>query len=275
MKTRGITRYGLVGVGLLLAGVMFFPGRAITEPLNLKRGPIPDEELKEIKKPRTKLIPGIRGYVRVPDGRGLGGVKIQLYEIIDRRQSFITETETNRMGFYSLRIGGERSLLLIPRYAHFRGGEHFSPREHRFSFSGVTARNFQYDGPLPDLCILVGSSYAGFRFRDGKCIYYFGVKNNFGVASGPFEVRVRVKDKGPDLTDSLESYKTKSVSSIDPGTHKTVEVELGPGTAEDGGPGSGFMGHISGSGRYEVQSIRVDIEDAVVESNEGNNHLSF
>lgn len=274
MKARSITRYGLVGVGLLLAGVMFFPGRAMAPPP--VQGPIPEEELKEIKKPRTKVTPGIRGYVRVPDGRGLGGVKIQLYEILDRSERFVTETETNRAGFYSMRIGGERNLRLVPKYAHFRFGEHFSPQEHRFSFTGITTRNFQYNGPLPDLCPLVGSSYAGFRFRGGMCIYYFAVKNNFGVKSGPFKVRVRVKDKGPNLTESHETYKIKTISSsIDPGRHETVEVELGPGTAEDEGWGSGFMGSLSGSGRYHVQSIRVDFEDSVIESNEGNNHFSF
>lgn len=276
MKARDITRHGLVGFSLLLVGVMLFPGRTITEPLDLKRGPIPEEELKEIKKPRTKVTPGIKGYVRVPDGRGLGGVKIQLYEIIEHRQSFITETETNRMGFYSLRIGGERSLLLIPQYAHFRSGEHFSPEEHRFSFSGVTTRNFQYDGPLPDLRPLVTLSDAGFRLRDGICFYYFKVTNNFLATTAPFKVRVRVEDRGPDLSESHRFYKTETVSSsIDPGAQETVEVELGPGTAEDDGPGTGFLGHVSGSGRYDIQSIRVDSENVVVESNEDNNHVSF
>lgn len=49
MKARGITRYGLVGIGFLLAGAMFLPGRAMAPP-PLERGPIPEEELKEIKK---------------------------------------------------------------------------------------------------------------------------------------------------------------------------------------------------------------------------------
>jgi hypothetical protein len=276
MKARGIPRYGLVGFALLLAGVMLFTSRAITAPLDLKRGPVPEEELKEIKKPRTKVTPGIRGYVRVPDGRGLGGVKIRLYEIGDHSQRFITETETNKAGFYVLRIGGERLLRLVPQYADFRDGEHFSPQEHRFSFSGVTTRNFQYDGPLPDLRPLVTLSYAGFRLRDGTCFYYFAVTNSGGVTAGPFKVRVRVEDRGPALSESRRFYKTEIVSSsIDPGAQETVEVELGPGTAEDDGPGSGLMGHVSGSGRYDIQSIRVDSENAVVESNESNNHVSF
>lgn len=287
MKARSIGRYGLVGIGLLLAGAMLFPGRAITEPLDLKRGPIPEEELKEIKRP-TKVVPKptvpqvrISGAVTVPDGRGLGGVKIRLYLIQEHSRRLIREIETNAAGLYSFGLGAgwsEKRMRLDPKYAHFSLGEHFSPRDYTFQItsSNVAGRDFRYDGPLPDLRPLVTLSYAGFRFRDGTCFYYFTVENRIGVTAGPFKVRVRVEDRGPDLSESRRFYKTETVaSSIDPGAQETVEVELGPGTAEDDGPGSGLMGHVSGSGRYDIQSIRVDSEDAVVESNEGNNHVSF
>jgi hypothetical protein len=280
MKARGITRYRLVGVGLLLAGVMLLPGRAITEPLELKRGPIPEEELKEIKKPRTKVVPKsmphvrISGSVTVPDGRGLGGVKIRLYLISDHSRRLVREIETNNAGLYSFGLGAgwsEKMMRLDPKYAHFSLGEHFSPRDYNFQVtnSNIANRDFRYDGPLPDLRPRVRGSDAGFRFRDGMCVFYFGVSNDSVVKAAPFKVRVRYDDRTLGIGDI---YKIQSfTSSIDPWSYKTVEVELGPGTAEDEAAGT----YESGSGRYEVQSVRVDIEDSVIESNEGNNHGSF
>jgi hypothetical protein len=258
---------------------MLLPGRAIVAPLELERGPIPEEELKEIKKPRTKAAPvRISGYVTVPDGRKLNGVKIQLIEYLERGFRFAKSVKTNSAGFYSIGLGGtwledEKRVKVDPKYADFRFGEHFTPRNYRFRITSanITNLNFTYNGPLPDLTPDVNPT--GFRDRGGICLFYFRVCNHFAGASGPFKVRVRVKDKGPDLNASLESYKTEPVPSIATGSCETVEVELGPGTAAD--QIEGPMCCVSGSGRYIVKSVRVDIEDTVVECNENNNHFGF
>jgi hypothetical protein len=73
MKTRGITRYVMVGVAFLLAAAFFLPSSAMAPP-PLERGPIPEKELKEIKKapvtvPIDLRVVGIlsEGSCRSPD----------------------------------------------------------------------------------------------------------------------------------------------------------------------------------------------------------------
>lgn len=281
MKRGNLTKYGLIGACLLLAGVMLLPDRAMAPPpleperLPGEPGPIPEKELKEIKKPRTKIaFVRISGTVTVSRGRKLKGVRIFLFEIQGHRVSLVKETKTNSAGFYSFGLGetwlGKR-VRVEPLYVHSRD---FTPHLYQVQITGanMAGRDFRYTGPLPDLKPLTGPAYSGFRFRDGMCIYYFGVKNESSEIelpsdAGPFKVRVRYDDHTGGI-DNI--YKIKSVtSSIAPGAYETVEVELGPGTAEDQKVG----GYVSGSGRYRMDSIRVDLGDAVVESNEDNNHL--
>jgi len=52
MKGRIVIQYGLVSVGLLLAGVMLLPGKAVAPP-PLERRPISPEMRKEIQKPEV------------------------------------------------------------------------------------------------------------------------------------------------------------------------------------------------------------------------------
>lgn len=272
-------RYVSAVLGMLLAGVILFPGRAMAPPPAIERE-LGEQRRREVE-PRPKFpLVQISGTVTVPDGRKLNGVQIRLYELRAGRPFFVKENKTNRAGFYSLGLGGswlERQVRVIPQYPGRREGDGFIPQEYDFPISTANnpSHDFRYEGPLPDLRPIAGSGYSGFRLRGGVCIYYFTVKNLFGTEACPCKVRVRYVDKGPDLSGTLESYKTHSIPALAAGASTTVEVELGPGSAADEGAGSGLMGSLSGSGRYKVKSIRVDIDDEVAESNEDNNHLGF
>jgi hypothetical protein len=274
MKTKSIARYGLVVLGLLLAGVMFLPGRAMAPPL-------PYQHKEPVKIDLHHVVIG--GHVQLPGGRGLRDVKIHLYEIRDGGQRFVTETITNNEGFYSMSIGGgEKSLWLVPNYATFGFGEHLDPREYRFSITSVTTsteRNFHYTGPLPDLVVSWGE--VGIWLVNGKCRFGFPIHNGGGLASRyAFKVKVRYWDRsagsGPRaiLKEKIVNYPY----SICPGCTGfgaddggQPGVVLGPGTAGDeSSPGQPLK---SASGRYEVTSVELDCADAVVESNEGNNRF--
>jgi hypothetical protein len=274
MQTKNIARYGLVGLCFLLAGVMFLPGRAMA--------PLPYQHKEPVQMRNSVLIGGL---VRLPGGSGLRAVKLHLYEIRDGGQRFVTETITNNEGFYSMRIGGgEKNLWLVPNYAEFGFGEHFDPREYRFSITSVTTRterNFRYVGPLPDLVVSWGE--VGIWLVNGKCRFGFPIHNGGGLASRyAFKVKVRYWDRsagsGPRaiLKEKIVNYPY----SICPGCTGfgaddggQPGVVLGPGTAGDESAPGQHMSLESASGRYEVTSVELDCEDAVVESNEGNNRF--
>jgi hypothetical protein len=67
MKTRGITRYVVVGVAFLLAAAFFLPGSAMAPP-PLERRPIPEEELKEIKRAPVTILTDLRVVGILSDG---------------------------------------------------------------------------------------------------------------------------------------------------------------------------------------------------------------
>jgi len=276
MKARGIRRYGLVGVGFLLAGVILFPGRAMAPPA-------PYQTHKT--QPQINLVL-IGGHVQLPRGGVLRGVKIHLYEIRDGGQRFVKETITNSEGFYSMSIGGgERNVWLVPNYAGFGFGEHFSPREYRFSITSVTTRterDFRYTGPLPDLRVPEPVGNVEIWLVNGMCRFGFPIKNAGGLESRyPFKVKVRYWDRtagyGPRAI--LKERIIRYPYSICPGCTGAIYeqggwgVVLGPGTAGDESAPGQRMSLESASGRYEVTSVQLDCEDAVVESNEGNNRF--
>lgn len=267
MKTKGIARYGLVGLGFLLAAMMFLPGRAMAL--------LPYQHKEPVKIDLHHVVIG--GHVRLPGGRGLRDVKIHLYEIRDGGQRFLTETITNNEGFYSMRIGGgEKSLWLVPNYATFGFGEHFDPREYRFSITSVTTRterNFRYEGPLPDLMIPVYGGSMHIFLSGGRCYFGFAIRNSGGLGSGRFKLKVRYWDRsaGYGLRAILKEKIIPYRDLLCPRCTGQAVVELGPGTAGDESlPG---QPQKSASGRYEVTSVELDCEDAVVEGNEGNNRF--
>ncbi len=284
MKPRSIGKYCLVLVYVvfLLGGMIFFPDQSMAPP-PLEQKPILREELKEIIKPRTGISPiRISGTVSIPDGRKLSGTTINIYHIEPPRVIFrlITKTTTNKEGFYSIGLGdhwAEKKIQVYPQYGDFGLGGHFSPANqiYQISSANITNCDFLYNGPLPDLRPVLDPSvdYSGFKVEGGKCFYYFTVKNLFGAKSGPCKARVKSIDKGPNLQDNLVTYKIVPVPSLIPGATSRVEVELGPAMPGDEGPPRGWMRSTSGSGRYDVESIRVDFFDVVTESNEENNHV--
>ncbi len=287
MKARSIGKYWSVlvyGV-FLLGGMITFPNRAMAPPPFEKTPKAVKDLYDQRKEPVTPKPPigpiQISGHVRVPDGRGLPKVKIQLYELPERGEKrFVKETETTSAGYYNIQLGetwGGKKVGLFAKYAQFGVGEHFSPSEHRFQItSAITeTRNFRYNGPLPDLMVpqpemsIAAVAAMGFEVRGGVCYFLIAVWNRGGVESGPFKVKVKYWDRpgGPQLFKE----KIQPVSSISPGNYKAVEVELGPGTLEDKKLGA----LESGTGRYAVSSVQVDCEDSVIESNEDNNRLPW
>jgi hypothetical protein len=227
----------------------------------------------------------IGGHVKLPGGRGLREVKIHLYEIRDGGQRFVKETITNSEGFYSLMIGGgERNVWLVPNYAAFGFGEHFSPPEYRFSITSVTRRterNFRYTGPLPDLLVPEPAGNVKINLVDGTCRFFFPIKNAGELEARPFKVKVRYWDRsagyGPRAI--LKEKIVRYPYSLDPGHTGAIYerggwgVVLGPGTAGDDSPPGQRMSLESASGRYEVTLVELDCEDAVFESIEGNNRF--
>jgi len=60
----------------------------------------------KIIKPRPKVaLVRLSGYVTVPDGRKLPGVKIKLYEYLNGGIRYVKEVKTNKSGFYSIGLG--------------------------------------------------------------------------------------------------------------------------------------------------------------------------
>lgn len=231
----------------------------------------------------TSIVIG--GHVKLPGGRGLREVRIHLYEVRDGGTRFLKETITNNEGFYSMRIGGgERTVWLVPNYAAFEFGEHFSPPEYRFSITSITRRterNFRYTGPLPDLMVPEPAGNVKINLVDGTCRFFFPIKNAGELEARPFKVKVRYWDRsagyGPRaiLKEKIVRYSY----SLGPGRTGAIRergewgVVLGPGTAGDESAPGQRMSLESASGRYEVTSVELDCEDAVVESKEGNNRF--
>jgi len=239
---------------------------------------------KNLPRPRIPSVV-IGGHVKLPGGRGLRQVKVHVYEVRDGGTRFLKETITNNEGFYSMTIvGGEKSLWLVPNYAAFGFGEHFSPHDYRFSITSVTRRterNFRYTGPLPDLMVPEPAGNVKIVLVDGTCRFFFPIQNAGDLEARPFKVKVRYWDRsagyGPRAV--LKERIVRYTYTLEPGHMGAIRerggsgVVLGPGAPGDESAPGQRMSLESASGRYEVTLVELDCEDAVVESIEGNNRF--
>jgi len=276
MKLRRLRRYDLVVLGLLCVGVMFLPDRAMAPP-PIERPPVIEKEMgkQRIEKitPKPQIGPiQISGNVTIPDGRGLGGVKIKIYELRDGSFSWVKDLDTTKTGYFSTTLGEQwfnKRVKLIPKYAHFREGEHFYPQEQQFQIisAKMENRNFRYNGHLPDLTIPRATNpfehvdIIKYEVRDAKCFVCTKVVNEGSIESGPFKVKFTYIDR----RDFVLKEKNQPATSITPQGFIRVCVELGPVTERGFGP------FITCEDHYHLSSIRLDYEDSVIESNENNN----
>jgi len=247
-KVMVVTLMGCLAAILVLADSFGGPPPPVGPSLPKIKPKRVEEMKKHIKpKPRVGLI-RISGHVTVPDGRGLGNVKVKLYEILDSGFRYVGDVTTTKAGFYSIALGGEwfnKKVRLVPKHPAFREGEHFSVREYRFQITSdkMTNRNFRYTGPLPDLQVLPLATH----FSRGGLIV--AVVNIGEVESGPFKVRIRLRRDSPlslmgKIVDfpsiSPRDWAEKEIPDVDPDTDHLL-------------------------------NIIVDIRDEVIESNENNN----
>jgi hypothetical protein len=207
----------------------------------------------------------IHGHVRTPDGRPMPGVKLTLYSnagqfAIDMNAS------TNQAGFYAFAVAKTlvgRTFQLTPSHPSVPSAP-FSPQQRIF---GLTANpgplDFSYQGPLPDLTCSQANLF--FEMEGASRHYYVQVtvlnriNNGQGLAAGPFKVRATYEDRTVDPWKMREAV--FSVPGLAMGlTH--VEGHLSIGVY----PPQAF---------FRLVKVEVDIQNAVVESDEGNNTRTF
>jgi len=217
-------------------------------------------------KPAAGII-YISGEVMVPDGRKLPGVTIKLYEVRTGAFSWIKDIQTTRAGFYSTTLGGAwltKRVRLVPQLAPFAEGEHFSPREQAFDITQekITGQNFTYNGPLADLTCGNTSSppwlirCAMVQTIPGGTAITVSVANLGRLAAGPFRVT---------LTGSFLARR-----------EIVVDFEGLRAALPGGAPPSGVVDvskrvDLPGVTTASIQRVEIDVENAVIESNEGNN----
>jgi len=266
MKLRRIKGYGLVVLGLLCVGVIF--PDVVMAPPPVEKPPVIEKE-KITPKPQIGPIQ-ISGNVIIPDGRGLGGVKIKIYEERNGSHSWIKDVVTTRTGYYFINLGGEwfsKTLRLIPEYAQFREGENFSPNIESFRVTNPKInKNFRYNGPLPDLaCANISAEprwaeWCVYRLRQttGGVSFILSIScNSNGLVNFTiFPFKVKIAGKLGNKNEIIRDIPGKNVSSMSPVWNQTVEI-----------PGAKLEDIV-------IRYVHIDIEDSVVESNELNNTVA-
>jgi len=247
-KVMVVTLMGCLAAILVLADSFGGPPPPVGPSLPKIKPKRVEEMKKHIKpKPRVGLI-RISGHVTVPDGRGLGGVKVKLYEKRNGGFRYVKDVTTTKAGFYTIALGGEwfnKEIKLVPKHPAFREGEHFSVREYRFQIrSDRISYNFRYTGPLPDLQVLPLVTH--FSIGGGGRVVVINIGE---VESGPFKVRIRFRRDSPlSLMEKIVDF-----PSIPPRDRAEKEI---PDVDAD---------------TDHLLYIIVDIRDEVIEGNENNN----
>jgi len=224
------------------------------------------EEMKKQIQPKPRVGPiRISGHVTVPDGRGLGNVKVKLYEILDSGFRYVGDVTTTKAGFYSIALGGKwfnKKVRLVPKHPAFREGEHFSRREDIFQITNdkMPNRNFRYTGPLPDLGVMGYKLYEGedcgprVGVYRGTCMLIF-IVNTGSLESGRCKVRVSISSVGGFVEKIAPVPSIPACHSKDFPPYRPVGIWLGEEPKD----------------LFTIRFIQVDIDDSVVESDETNN----
>lgn len=221
----------------------------------------PPEKLK----PKPKVGPiMISGNVTVPDGRGLDGVKIRIYELRGSNFVWVKDVATTKAGYFSTFFGEQwfnKKLKIIPKYASYREGENFSPQEDIFFVTSAKMdnRNFRYTGPLPDLacsnvhhmpswaiCCITNmvQTPTGVSFTVEGSTF----PGPPGFTTNPFKVRLRGR-----LGESNEMIIDFPGVKDGQDWAKTIEI------------------HGARVENIRIDSVEIDIEDSVIEKDERNN----
>jgi hypothetical protein len=207
----------------------------------------------------------VRGHVKAPDGRPLQGVNLTLYS--DAGQVAISLNDaTNSAGFYSFAVAKTligRTFQLTPSQPGAPGAP-FNPGKRIF---GLTENpgplDFIYQGPLPDLTC----SQANIFFEmEGQSRHYYiqvtalnRINNSQGLACGPFKVRATYEDR------TVNPWKMR----------EAVFPVSGLGMGLTYVEGHISMGLYPPQAFFRLVKVEVDFENAVVESDEGNNLKTF
>jgi CARDB len=241
----GNRRLGIVLVILVLAAV-FAAGQV---------------QVSRQKIPATFDKVSIHGHVKAPDGRGLPGITLTL--TCGACQPAVNMTDsTNSAGFYSFAVSKAqigKTFQLVPSSPAAPGAA-FNPGQRNFGLTeNPNALDFIYQGPLPDLTC----SQANIFFEpEGQSRHYYiqvtilnRVNNGQGLACGSFKVRATYEDR------TVNPWQMRQAVYPVPG--------LGMGLTH-------VEGHIN-IGVYPPQAyfrlvkVEVDFENAIIESDEGNN----
>jgi len=230
------------------------------------------EEMRKQTKPRPRVGPiRISGHVTVPDGRGLGGIKVILYEVRGGGFMHHKEVVTTKAGYYLINLGGKwfnREVKLVPKHPAFREGEGFSVQCHKLKIikAKMPNHNFEYIGPLPDLecanafdppeivrCAMVSQTSTGVEIAVSIANH---CERSGCPDADPFKVKLhgRFGDKSEIIVDFPSGISGFGRAG---GFDITKYVFL-PGLR---------------AGDVVVEYIDIDIENSVIESNEMNNRV--